>query len=463
MWVFHIECKRLHQLAGTAKRTVSCGSGSPEFRETGTEGEPVKRSIISAAALAAATALTLAGCAGGGGTSGGESTSGTNGGSGGGGGDLTIWLDANRAEALDDVIAQFEEENDVTVEVVQKDFPAIAGDFTQQAPTGEGPDVVIAPHDALGQLVTNGIVEPITLENPDDFQEVAIQAVSYEGQVYGVPVSIENVALIRNTDLDPDSHETFDELIEAGQALVGQDGVEYPIIIQAGDNNLGDPYHLYSVQTSFGAPVFGTNEDGSYNPDDLQLDNEGGQAFAAKLAEWGESGVLNPSLTGDIAIESFVGQKSPYMITGPWNLQQIKDAGFGYSIETVPSAGGEPSQPFVGVQGFFVSSYSENALLANRFVVDYMGSEEVQTAIFEAGGRAPALNSAFEAAQSDPDAAAFGEVGANGAPQPSIPAMSVVWEDWGVTEGAIIDGSAEDPAAAWTAMAEGIRGKIAEG
>ncbi|WP_100365839.1 sugar ABC transporter substrate-binding protein [Diaminobutyricimonas aerilata] len=411
-----------------------------------------RRSLLLAGAALAGGALVLSGCSASDG-GGGESDTST----------LTVWLDANRAEALGDVISDFEEENDVTVDVVQKDFPAIAGDFTQQAPTGKGPDVVIAPHDALGQLVTNGIVEPITLENPDDFQEVAIQAVSYEGQVYGVPVSIENVALIRNTDLDPNAHATFDELVSAGQALVGQNGVEYPVIIQAGDNNLGDPYHLYPIQTSFGAPVFGTDAEGAYNPEDLQMDNEGGKAFAAKLAEWGASGVLNPSLTGDIAIESFVGGKSPYMITGPWNLERIKEAGFGYSIEAIPSAGGQPSQPFVGVQGFFVSSYSENALLANKFVVDYMGSEEVQTAIFESGGRAPALKTAFEAAQSDPDAAAFGEVGANGAPQPSIPAMSVVWEDWGVTEGAIIDGSAGDPAAAWAAMAEGIRGKIAAG
>ena len=43
------------------------------------------------------------------------------------------------------------------------------------------------------------------------------------------------------------------------------------------------------------------------------------------------------------------------------------------------------------VQGFFVSSRSENPIAATEFLVNYIGSEEVQTALYEVGGRAPAL------------------------------------------------------------------------
>ena len=171
--------------------------------------------------------------------------------------------------------------------------------------------------------------------------------------------------------------------------------------------------------------------------------------------------MLNIIVVGDIAIETFVVQKTPYIITGPWNLDRIKEAGINYSIENVPSAGGQPSTPFVGVQGFFVNSKSKNALLANKFVVNYLGTEAVQTAIFEAGGRAPALKSAFEAAQSNADVAAFGEVGAAGVQQPSIPAIGQVWGDWGATEAALISGTAGDPTAAWQAMAASIVAKIA--
>ena len=407
-----------------------------------------KRSLLAIGAIATVATLGLAGCAAG--DSGDETPAGST---------LTIWVDANRADALKDVIQTFEDDNGVTVKVVQKEFgDTLKEDFTKQVPTGKGPDVVVGAHDWLGGWVQNGVVAPLTVDNAGDFQEVATQAMSYEGQQYGLPVSIENVALIRNTDLDPESHDTFDEMIQAGEKVVAAGDAEFPFIVQVGANS--DPYHLYPLQTSFGAPVFGTNADGSYNPDDLQLGNAGGDKFAAKLVEWGKSGVLNISVDGDIAIENFVNKKSPYIITGPWNLPRIKEAGINYSIEEIPSAGGEPSQPFVGVQGFFVSSKTENALLANKFVVEYLGSEEVQTAIFEAGGRAPALKTAFDAAQSNEDVAAFGAVGAAGVPQPSIPAMGQVWSDWGATQAALIAGSAGDPTAAWQKMVETIATKI---
>lgn len=407
------------------------------------------RSIMTTGAIATIVALGLGGC-GGASTDNSTESAGT----------LTMWVDANRAEALKTVIADFEEQNGVTVKVVQKEFgDTLKEDFIKQVPTGKGPDVVVGAHDWLGAWVQNGVVAPLTVDNAADFQPVATQAMSYEGQQYGLPVSIENVALIRNTDLDPATHATFDEMIATGQSLVAAGTAEFPFIVQVGAN--ADPYHMYPIQSSFGAPVFGLNADGSYNSEDLQLANAGGDAFAAKLVEWGASGVLTTSVDGDIAIENFVNKKAPYIITGPWNIERIKEAGINYSIEQVPSAGGSPSTPFVGVQGFFVSSQSENQLLANKFVVEYLGSEEVQTAIFEAGGRAPALNSAFDAAQSNPDVAAFGAVGAAGVPQPSIPAMGQVWGDWGATEAALISGTAGDPATAWQAMAASIKAKIA--
>lgn len=373
---------------------------------------------------------------------------------------ITIWVDANRAKALTDVISTFEKENGVSVKVVQKEFgDALREDFIKQAPTGKGPDVVLGAHDWLGTWVQNGVVAPLTIDNAGDFEKVATQAMSYEGQQYGLPVSIENIALVRNTEIDPSPHATFDELLAAGQAAVAAGKAEFPFILQVGAN--ADPYHMYPIQTSFDAPVFGLKADGSYNPDDLQLGSPGGNTFAAKLAEWGAAGILSTSVTGDIAIENFINKKAPSMITGPWNIQKIKDSGMKYSIEAIPSAGGGPATPFVGVQGFFVSSQSKNALLANKFVVDYLGSEDVQTKIFEAGGRAPALKSAFEAAQSNPDVAAFGAVGAKGVPQPSIPAMGQVWGDWGATEAALISGTAGDPTTAWQAMVTTVKGKIA--
>ena len=401
------------------------------------------RSLMMTGAMAAATAIVLSGCAAA------EPEAPMFEGS------LTVWVDADRAGVLEDIATQFEEERGVTVELVTKDFGAIRDDFITQAPTGNGPDIIVGAHDWLGKLVQNGVVAPLELgDKAGEFQEVAITAMSYEGQNYGLPYSVENIAMLRNVDLAADVPATFDDLIAAGQAS----GAEYPFLVGL-DPAAADPYHLYPLQASFGAPVFEITADGTYDPTALALGNEGGEAFAIQLAEWGAAGILNTNISGDIAREEFVAGKSPFFLTGPWNLPAIQEAGINYSIDPIPSAGGETASPFVGVQGFFISSRSENTLAANEFLVNYIGTEAVQTALYEVGGRAPALLTAFEAAKSNADVAAFGEVGANGNPMPNVPAMDVVWSDWGSTEVAIINGQG-DPVELWRAMVESIQSKI---
>lgn len=407
----------------------------------------VNSRTLAAVGALAAVGLALAGCSGNSGT---PSEGGT----------LTVWVDADRATVLEDVAAQFEEDRGVAVELVVKEFGDIRDDFVTQVPTGNGPDVIVGAHDWLGKLVQNGVVAPIELgDAAADFQQVAVTAMSYEGQTYGLPYSVENIALLRNTALAPNAPATMDDAIATGQALVDAGDAEYAFLVGL-DPNAADPYHLYPLQASFGAPVFEITADGTYDPTKLALGGSGGEAFAAQLAAWGEAGVLNTNISGDIAKEEFVAGKAPYFLTGPWNVPAIAEAGIEYSIDAIPSAGGQTATPFVGVQGFYISAKSENTLAANEFLVNYIGSEAVQTALYKVGGRAPALLSAFEAAQSDADVAAFGAVGAEGVPMPNVPAMDAVWADWGATEVAIINGQG-DPVELWRAMVASIEGKIA--
>lgn len=371
-------------------------------------------------------------------------------------GALTVWVDADRAAVLQDAAAEFTAETGVAVELVQKDFGEIRDQFVSQVPTGEGPDIAVGAHDWLGVLVTNGVVAPVELgDAAGGFQEVALNAWSYEGQTYGVPYSIENIALLRNADLVAQPSATWDEMVAAGKAA----GTEYPFLVGL-DPIASDPYHLYPFQTSFGAPVFGTNADGSYNPADLQIGNAGGDAFAQWLADQGAAGILNSNIDGDLARENFVAGKSPFLLTGPWNVPAATEAGINVAVDPIPSAGGELAQPFVGVQGFFLSAKSDNVVAATTFMTDYIGSQDVQMALYEVGGRAPALTAAFESVvASDPIVAGFGEVGATAVPMPSIPQMGAVWEFWGVTETAIINGQGT-PAELWQKMAADIQAAL---
>lgn len=366
------------------------------------------------------------------------------------GGELTIWVDETRQPAVEAAAAAFEEETGSTVNLVLKNFEDIRADFNAQVPTGEGPDITVGAHDWLGELTANGVVAPIELgDKAGEFEDVAVQAFTYDGQVYGLPYAVENIGLIRNTALAPQAPTTWDEAIAMGQAA----GTTYPILLQVGET--GDPYTMYPLQTSFGAPVFAQNEDGSYTAD-LTLGGAPGTAFAQWLQAQGAAGTIDTAVTYDIAVAAFAAGESPFIIGGPWMLASFP--GLDLAVDPIPSAGGQPAQPFVGVQGFYINAKSENALLANDFLVNYMATEDAQLALYEAGDRPPALIAAADTASADPVTAGFREVGANAVPMPSIPEMGSVWEFWGVTEANILGGA--DPATTWEKMVSDIQGAL---
>jgi maltose-binding protein MalE len=373
--------------------------------------------------------------------------------------DLVIWADDTRAPVLRPIADAFAADEGITVDVVEVPFDQIRDQLSIAGPAGEGPDIVTGAHDWLGELVSNGVVAPIDLgPDADLYADVAIEAFTYDGALYGVPYAIENIALIRNTDLVPEAPATFEDLEAAALALQADGTVDVPLAVQ---QDPGDPYHNYPLFSALGGYVFGENEDGTYNADDVGIDSEGGLAAAQKFADWSNEGLISKDVSYDIMNESFSTGKAPFAITGPWAVGGFTDAGINYVVEPIPPVAGGTPEVFVGVQGFMQSAFSENADLATTFMVDYLGTEEVQLALFEAGGRPPAMLSAYDQVSSDPLIQGFGLAGQQGTPLPAIPEMSAVWESWTDAYSLIFTGS--DPVQAFTDAAAQIREKIAEG
>jgi arabinogalactan oligomer/maltooligosaccharide transport system substrate-binding protein len=364
---------------------------------------------------------------------------------------LTVWVDDTRMAATQAAAKAFETATGAKIQLVKKNFADIQADFTSQVPTGKGPDITIGAHDWLGNLIQNGVVAPIELgDKANEFEPVAIQAFSQDGQVYGVPYAIENIGLIRNTKLASSAPATWDDALAAGKAA----GTKYKILIQVGET--GDPYTMYPLQTSFSAPVFTQNTDGSYTSE-LAMSGANGEKFAAWLADQGKAGNIDTAITYDIAVDAFAKGKSPFIVGGPWMLEKFKSLDL--SIDPIPSAGGQKASPFVGVQGFFISSKSANPIVANDFLTNYIATTDVQYAMYQAGQRTPALKSAAEKAASDTVTAGFAKVAQDAVPMPSIPEMAAVWTYWGVTEANIVSGK-QQAAAGWQKMISDIQAKI---
>jgi arabinogalactan oligomer/maltooligosaccharide transport system substrate-binding protein len=373
------------------------------------------------------------------------------------GGKLVIWGDDKRAAALKPFAEKFGAENGVTVEVqaISKDQQTTFVTASQQ---GSGPDVMVGAHDWIGNLVQNGAIDPVqlTAEQQQGLAPNALKAVTFNGQVYGVPYATENLALIRNTKLAPQAPATIEDLVADAKKA----GTSEKLCLQVGQN--GDAYHAYPLFSSAGGYLFGTTATGEYDKSDLGIGKPESIAAFQKIRALGEkgSGVLKRSITVENSIATFTAGKCAFLVSGPWAITDVKKAKIPYDISPVPGfAGGRPAQPFLGVQSFYVAAKGKNKALAQEFVTNYVTTPELAVALYEAEPRPPVLTAAYDQVKgTDPDLAKFVEAGKNAVPLPAIPEMATVWDPFGKAESAVIAGA--DPGTALTAAAKTISGQI---
>ncbi|MCU0465528.1 MAG: maltose ABC transporter substrate-binding protein [Anaerolineae bacterium] len=372
--------------------------------------------------------------------------------------ELTIWIyDDGRLEVLTELGAAFEAEYGVPVTVQVVDLSEIRNAMTLGAASGEGPDMIIIPHDNLGPIVENGAALPIDLGDiAENYLPSALDGFTYDGQLYGVPLAVENIGFFRNVDLVPEAPATWDEVAEIGTELLDNGDI---------DSVIGLPdltYNSYPLFTAFGGYIFGRDEAGNYTPEDIGMNSEGMVAALTWVEGLIEDGLISENIDWEAAHVQFETGRSAFILTGPWAINRFETAGVNYEITAFPAAeeGGEAGYPFLGVQGIVINANKPNAILAEVFAVDFLANEENYQMIFDAEPRPSAWASIFESA-TDPDTAGFNAAGINAVPMPSIPAMGYVWDAW-VNAGALVAQGELSPQEALDVAVEQILAQVEE-
>lgn len=347
---------------------------------------------------------------------------------------LVLWVyDDGRLEVLNELGQEFQQEYGVGLSVEVVDLTEIRNAMTLGAAAGEGPDMVIIPHDNLGPMVENGAAAPIDLGDKEaDFLPNAIDGFTYNGGLYGLPLAVENIGFFRNVDLVPDAPATWAEVEQIGADLMAAGEIDQ--VIEFPDLT----YNTYPLYTSYGGYIFGRDADGNFTADDIGMNNAGMVEGLTWVKHLVDTGLVSPNIDWEASHVRFETGRSAFIMTGPWAINRFQTAGVPYAISAFPAAeeGGDPGYPFLGVQGIVINANKENVLLAQTFAVDFLATEAHYQQIFEAEPRPSAWASVFASA-SDPDTAAFNEAGVNAVPMPAIPAMGYVWDAW-VNAGSLV-------------------------
>ncbi|OFK56088.1 sugar ABC transporter substrate-binding protein [Globicatella sp. HMSC072A10] len=326
-------------------------------------------------------------------------------------------------------IAKFEEEYGVKVELLDADMFEKVDGLALDGPAGTAPDVLIAPYDRIGSLAQTGLINEVTLNEEAGYDDTDKQQVSTDGVVYGAPAVIETIVLYYNKDLLPEAPKTFDELRELTKdekyAFAGEDGKSTAFLAQ-----WTNFYHSYGLLAGYGGYVFG--EDGT-NYEDLGLNSEGAVEGINYAVDWFQNvwpqGMLDVSSVSDFVMQQFTDGKAAAIIDGPWQAAAIKEAGVNFGVAKIPTLpNGEEYKPFAGGKGWVVSAFTDKQELAQEFL-NWVTSEEMQTAMYEESGQIPANQVARKVAAEAGNelTTAVIDVYSNAVPMPNIPQMSEVW------------------------------------
>lgn len=363
---------------------------------------------------------------------------------------LTIWADEDRAQAMRTFAEAFSRDVNQQVEVIVIEHDELRASFLSSHATGLGPDLLVGPHDWTGELAAAESIVPVGLESSqsDLFSPGALDAVSFDGQVYGVPYATENLGLFRNTDLVPEAPTSIEDMAKIGEDLVDSGSADQALSLQVGAE--GDAYHIHPFFTSAGGYLFGEDESGDPDPTELGVATPESIAAFEKVAKLGEdgSGLLDRGTDADNATDLFATGAAPFLISGPWSVSATEANEIPFEVSPIPGfSDGAEARSLIGVQAFFVASGAADPDLAQELAQAFLADPELSVILYESDPRVPALDAAMEMVSGqDPHLEAFQQAGEGGVPMPAIPEMEAVWSPFSQATADIIGGA--DPAGA---------------
>ncbi|MGM0523615.1 MAG: extracellular solute-binding protein [Bacillota bacterium] len=343
---------------------------------------------------------------------------------------LKVWVndEEQQLNAYDEIFARFTDEHGIEVEVTPYSMLDQTEGLSLDGPSGQGPDLFFQPHDRMGDIHLQGLAAELEFTEEqqaklEGYNQEALNAFNYEGTQYGIPAVVETYALFYNKSLVPEAPQTMDELMTIARDLTDDSGSQYGFIMEA--LNL---YFVYPFLTSEGGYIFDQNDDGSYNAEDIGLNNEGAVAGAETIQTWYEEGLIPQGADADVINGLFMDGSVGMVVNGPWAIPDYEAAlGDDLGIATLPEVDGEVLNSFSGNKGWLVSYYTENQHWATELALFATNAENSET-YYNVAGELPGHT---EVEIEDEFMSAIFDQTQYAHPMPNIPEMSKVWEPVG--------------------------------
>jgi ABC-type glycerol-3-phosphate transport system substrate-binding protein len=330
---------------------------------------------------------------------------------------LTVWIHPFVGEELKD---QQKEVFDNMAASFKKEYPNVKVKFEEipwanreqklltALAANEGPDVFYLIPDIMAQFADQGVLSPITDLlgddwDKDDFEQSSIDAVTYDGEMYGLPILREVQTYVYNTKIlkeiggDPKNlPETWEEFDELAQKAKDKG---YFARSFEGANTANAT--LFPLVWQSGGEVISKNGN-------VQIDNEDGVEAFERIHTWYKEGLIpKDSINTLDHLTPFVEGKILAVWGAGITISSLKERGFKDYVIGPPLK--QEEMATFGTTGMFVvPNSSKNKELAAQLVKE-MTNKESAEAFNSLTKFIPARKSATEIYKNDQDMAKMTE------------------------------------------------------
>jgi arabinogalactan oligomer/maltooligosaccharide transport system substrate-binding protein len=324
--------------------------------------------------------------------------------------ELVVWhaYRGQERDAFEKAIGMFNEKfagDGISAKTLAVPFDAYADKITAAVPRGRGPDVFIFAQDRLGGWVEGGqTVEPIDFYVED------------------------NKALI---DEPP---ATTSELVatakEHTNASVGKFGLAY---------EYSNYFFHAALMNGMGGRVFDPGPTPTINlPENIK-------AIDLMMRWYTEDKILPADPSSALISTLFNGGNAAMVLSGPWFVSEI-ESGVDFGLAPLPTCdecGGEPLQPWLTVEGIYISAGSQNSEQAYE-LLKFLVSEEPALVMALEGRQQPSNKAVYDNPEviNDPVLSAFRKQLETAVPMPNYAEMTLMWSPVTTAMNKIVKGSA---------------------
>jgi arabinogalactan oligomer / maltooligosaccharide transport system substrate-binding protein len=297
--------------------------------------------------------------------------------------DLLVWADERYADALTELAAAFADDKAVTVSVQPRDSGTFVADLQTAALEGNAPDLAVLSAAEGDGLWREGLVDELELDGEVIGDLLPAARASFtadpagrraadvdtlpsadhrDATLYGLPVGVEAVALLRNPKLVPEPPSHWTEVEEAALHLRQAGEVTHGLLLPT---EPADPHYVHPLVTGRGGYLFGRDADGFLDPNDVGLDKQGHLAAADHVQTMIAAELVSTDIAPGQIGELLASSEAAFAIAGPEVLAALTDTAV--DITGINPINNSRPLPYVQTYGLVVTAEADTDL-AHRFV-----------------------------------------------------------------------------------------------